>query len=839
MPFALDQLFHNTGLLLGAGLAIVPILLHLLMRAKPKKLMFPALRLLQSRRKTNSRRLRLRHWWLLLLRILVILLIVLAIARPHLPAANYSLTASETLTLLGILAVAVGVYSFLMHRWRTAQVPQHELVYRRSLLRTGTGGAIFLLILLAVFWPYQRRISAEVEAPNVEVTEDLPFSAVFLFDTSLSMEYRYEGKTRLEFAKKTATDYIESFHKNSRVAVGGTQTHEPLSFREDLTVAKTDVSALETSPISVPLNQRLREAVQLQKTDLARTLDSQADLAEDDRQDQYFRAIFVFTDLSQSSWQKSAALSLRKELERQQFVQVYLIDVGVDDPQNAAVDAIKLSSQTLPENLGDPVQLTVSLSASGSRKIQQAVRIRVPDADGRLFEQKRNVTLIPGQVATETFTLTNLVRPVAQGRVELIKDDPLDNDNKQFFTIGSPPPPPPPPPAQKILILSGHRHDDDYLALPLLAKDPKLGRPLFEVDQHLESWLETHLDQLKTYDAVCLVNVLNPTETMWNALAEFTEQGRGLAIFLGHKDIHFTAYNTPTAQKVVPGELIVVRNFDTPETLSISEKTHGEHPVFKRLCAWQGDAGFSQLPVFKCWRVKPAENATVAAWFTNQHYPVPTPALIERGFGKGRVAMLTTGVTRKKNELNWSDLTNPGFWGFLVFAHDLMKSLNPLPALPADPDNAFNIQVGEPAHIFLNPDHKMQTYLFRTPAGTQTEHTLPQKNRLLSLTDTNTAGHYLVLDAGDSDFQSGFSVNVNSEALKLKKLSTMELDEFFGEDRNPISRNLEEMEQNVNLKRVPVELFPQVLALVILAFCAEHLVSNRFYEAEQSPTPDA
>src|SRR5687767_15010704 len=80
----------NPAILYGLGLALIPIILHFLLRTKPKKLLFPALKLLQARRTMNVRRLRLRHIWLLLLRIAVIGLLVLAIARPSLPAADYT-----------------------------------------------------------------------------------------------------------------------------------------------------------------------------------------------------------------------------------------------------------------------------------------------------------------------------------------------------------------------------------------------------------------------------------------------------------------------------------------------------------------------------------------------------------------------------------------------------------------------------------------------------------------------------------------------------------------------------------------------------------------------------
>jgi len=74
--------FLHIALLSGAGLIVVPIILHLIMRRKPKLLEFPALRFIQKRHDTNQRRLRLRHLLLLLLRAGAIALLAMALARP-------------------------------------------------------------------------------------------------------------------------------------------------------------------------------------------------------------------------------------------------------------------------------------------------------------------------------------------------------------------------------------------------------------------------------------------------------------------------------------------------------------------------------------------------------------------------------------------------------------------------------------------------------------------------------------------------------------------------------------------------------------------------------------
>lgn len=63
------------------ALITIPVLVHLIMRRKPKTLPFPAFRFLVQKRRTNLRRLRLRHLLLLALRILLIVCIGLALVR--------------------------------------------------------------------------------------------------------------------------------------------------------------------------------------------------------------------------------------------------------------------------------------------------------------------------------------------------------------------------------------------------------------------------------------------------------------------------------------------------------------------------------------------------------------------------------------------------------------------------------------------------------------------------------------------------------------------------------------------------------------------------------------
>src|SRR5476649_980504 len=82
-------------LLGGLLLAGLPVLLHFLIRKKPKTLLFPAFRFLVLKRRSNTRNLRLRHLLLLLLRIGLVALVCFALARPRLLNESLGLISRE------------------------------------------------------------------------------------------------------------------------------------------------------------------------------------------------------------------------------------------------------------------------------------------------------------------------------------------------------------------------------------------------------------------------------------------------------------------------------------------------------------------------------------------------------------------------------------------------------------------------------------------------------------------------------------------------------------------------------------------------------------------------
>lgn len=90
-------------LIVGAVLAGLPILLHLIMKQEPKRLPFPALRFLKQRRRTNQRKMRLRHLLLLAMRVLLIVLFALALFQPTLQSEGLVISGEQPIAAVFVL----------------------------------------------------------------------------------------------------------------------------------------------------------------------------------------------------------------------------------------------------------------------------------------------------------------------------------------------------------------------------------------------------------------------------------------------------------------------------------------------------------------------------------------------------------------------------------------------------------------------------------------------------------------------------------------------------------------------------------------------------------------
>ena len=95
--------FINGLMLAGLGALAIPILIHLLLKRKQRRLRFSTLRFFTRQEEKSSRRRRLRHWLLLALRLLIVLLLVLAFARPFLTESHSARAAQNRRQVIFLL----------------------------------------------------------------------------------------------------------------------------------------------------------------------------------------------------------------------------------------------------------------------------------------------------------------------------------------------------------------------------------------------------------------------------------------------------------------------------------------------------------------------------------------------------------------------------------------------------------------------------------------------------------------------------------------------------------------------------------------------------------------
>ena len=802
----------NPAILYGLGLAVIPVILHFLLRTKPKKLLFPALRLLQTRRTMNVRRLRLRHIWLLLLRIAIIGLLVLAIARPSLPAADYTPNRNELLTLAAIVGAAVFAYWGMLAYWRRTRLPNHVVTYRRSMLRGGTILTAIILALLLFAWPYQRRISAEISGPLPDIARHLPIAGVLLFDTSTSMEYRYENRTRLEVAQQVAGSYLETLASGSRIAVADTAGDAPVLFQADLIGAQSRIRAQKPSPVSYPLNERILAAIRLQEDDLKRTIALQDSVPENARTDRYLREIYVFTDRARSAWQIGQSKQLREEFARLPWLSVYIIDVGVEKPMNASIPALELSSETV--SIGGQVRVKVTVATRGMEQAERVVELSLENEQGQPVKQGEKSLAVAGEAGAQAeFVLPGLTGTVRRGEARLVSSDPLTADDVRYFTIAVRQP-------RRVLVVSDRR-DEAAAWMEAIAPSElqRSGRAPYEIE-----WMSaTNLADadLAKFAAISLINVRTPSEDVWRKLARYVEEGGGLAVLLGMSNndepLPSVYYDVAPAQEILPARLLASLDFRPAAYLDVRNLSH---PLLRKFDDYNaGELRGAQIARY--WQVEPNAGTSVIARFTDRK---ESPALLERAHGRGRTVMFTTAASLG----SWNDL--PLGWSFVVLANEMMHYLTRASA------QQYNYTAGDDAVVELNPDLKLQRYLLAKPGLEQVPGTVPQNATTLIIERPDQVGHYEVIAAADQPaFNAGFSVNLPASESDLTPLETSDFDEFFGENRYRVAKDLENLERVISDRRLGQEMFSYVLLFVIAVFVAEHFVSNHFYDAEQAP----
>ena len=801
----------NASLLFGMGLATLPVILHMIMRSKPKRIEFPALRLLKSRKVSNSRRMQLRHLLLLILRSLLIALLVLAIARPSLPAARYGLRWWEWLILTVTAAASVATYFWFTRRTAAKQAASVDLKERRGKMRMWCvlGGAMAAMIAVGI--PWGLRVRAELASPRNEATEDVPIAAVFLIDTSVSMNYRQENKTRLEQAREVVREHLGRFPAGSRAAIAGLNIDDDIVFQADLSGAAARLDTLETTTVPDSINRRLKAAIQFQMDDRAQ---EQERLGTGSNSDNHAREIYVLTDFSKIAWRDPDESGLSDALKAASWLQVYLVDVAVQQPINTSISHLTLSEETSVAGRDLLLTMTVS-STTGAPTVAKVETVLFENGVETPAGAPQIVKIENGSQQVQATLRISGTKPFVDGILRLTSADPLPEDNVRSFTCGVRAKP-------NVLLISDRLEESLYLRNAMQPTQlEQQGIKFCECTSVTTAQAEQQT--LSNYDVVMLINCQRPAELLWNNLRNFASVGGGVFVVAGSDRIQAGSWMVSSAKELLPGTPLVKVNFNTQA--GNFKVVNPQHPLTREFA--QDEAArveLSRAAFDRCWALDADPTATTLLAFTG---PGDRPALMERTIGQGRCLMFTSALDNLRDGgSKWNNFVADN-WSFLMLTDKILQYLT------GASSTKRNYVAGETIEIPVPASQRFDQYLLRRPGLRQTRGSMSPEESSALITDATDVGHYRLKPfEARSQFEAAFAVNMRDEESNLEKIRDDQLNGLLAGGNVAIVHEAQELQRAVRMGRLGIEVFPVLMGLVILIFCAEHLMANFFYDEE-------
>lgn len=710
--------FVTPFLLAGIALIAIPIVLHFVMRHKPRRIEFPALRLVQRRQQSSQRRLRLQHLLLLALRVGLLALLVLALARPSMKFSS-------------------GMFG----------------------------------------------------------SQESPVAAGLVFDTSIRMEYRQENRTRLDQAIELGSWLLQQFPRESQIAVVDSRSG-PVAFQVDRSAADQRVERLDITAAATPLLDRLRQTIELlAKSDLAR------------------KEVYVFTDLTKAAWPEAGLKQLRRTIEELPTgVSLYLIDVGVTDPQDYRLDSLRLSDQVLATDEPARIQATFArVGPEGEREIE----LYLFDEDQKPVRRAQQIVSIPKDDALDIdFSLSDFQPGLNQGFLKIVGQDALEIDNQLYFSVEVKRP-------WHILVVDpGKPHAYAKFMTEMLSPEllRRQGRVRFECETILQSQLPQ--TDLENYDAVCLLDPTPIGAETWQKLADYVRAGHGLAIYLGRNAKPDENFNGLDAQELLPAPL--VRQARTPQDnpTHLAPRTYS-HPVLQPFQELTDTIPWADTPVDRYWQLGDlAKGVDVIIPYSDDR-----PAILERSLGQGRVLTMTTPASDVANRDPWNLLPTADPWPFLILTHRMMLYL------VGATDIQLNYTAGQSAIVPIDLNRNYKSYLLTPPDGEGIPIGVAPRQNFLNVPNTEQPGNYRIEAGGRAGVSLGFSVNLTRESTDLTRVTPKYLQEKLDPVKFALARNQTQIRRDVDIARVGRELFTMLILLTALFLAAEHVVANRFYKA--------
>lgn len=836
--------FLNASLLAGLLAAAIPIVVHLMSRRQPRRVVFPATRFLKNQLESSRSRLRVQRWWLLALRILAVVAFAVALARPQIETAMSSRWLS-----IGLLAVLGAV---LLAMAAVAVV--------RGLapgLRYGLTAAGVLTLLAALI---ASGVSAASSTP-VSVTDQSPVALAIVIDNSIRSGRLQTGTSSdiapvdgqparvIDVAREHATWMLSRYPSDSRFAIID-RSPRPAAFTLDVASANRQIEKTEPLALTRPLTERIDAAVRLvRSSELPR------------------RMVMVITDLTQQSfaeqqWQDAQIAEL---LAQDPPIRLQILDVGSPAAGNRQLGQLTLSDPSPPRLTPSAISTVISVDGpqppeSNTVTVEMQLYDTAADSAAGLPVIRDSQTVLPPLRSVDRMTVnlsstaTRVVLSVPplelgthHGHVQILGEDELPIDDRRYFTLQV-------RPAVSILIVAADRDSADVigsaLTAPLAPTDP-----LAEYQIEVSEWLPNDRQAYHRYAVILLVDPDAPSPAATADLQAYLEHGGNLISLLGpalHGGQPATA-----APPAYPAGL--VRRWRVPEPGSFLEIAQPTHPAVAPFTDIAGGVPWNAFRISQYWQLTPDAGDLVIMRYAGTDHPALVQRLasgeaaepgISRGAGGGSHLILTTplpalvGPARAWNEL----FSGSDAWPAFLLLRGMVQSLveqgrgthnlmiSDLPSIPI-------ARSAEPANNSDTPDDSEARATAAT-GGSETLQDVPVQmfpprgpavplrasGELVTIGNVDWPGTYWLRSP---DGQTGFSINLLPGQTDLSRIDPEQLDRWLGAENYDLVRDREALREAEGRGEPTRPLYSWILMIMAAALVLEQILANRFYASSR------
>ena len=539
---------------------------------------------------------------------------------------------------------------------------------------------LILLIGLALSRPVLSRLAGSLLGSQV--------TAVIILDNSYSMGMSDGTMTRFDKAKRAAEQALDTMPAGSSTAV----------------VLASDIAQAVIPEPTFDLNLARRTLRGARLTDRATDLAPALNRAIDTLQRRMLvrGEIYLLTDGQSSGWRQLAQMQKNLEAVKNK-IRAHIVLVGEHEDHNLGVSELRLASGLTP--VKQPLRFEVRVTNYGKEEARD-VRVTL-NVDSDPPSDEFAIDMVPPG-GTKAVSLFGKLRTEGFHSVTArISEDRLPADDKRTIALRA-------IKEVRVLLVDGEpgaepRDSETFFLRHALVPVAPSEAVNYFIKPTTITGTELAAARLDDFDAVVLANVAEFPETTARNLENYLRRGGGLVIFPGAR-VNTAFYNDTLAKKfkILPATFGAPRGqADQDEKFFALQEKNFEHPI---VSIWN-DPASGTLSSAHFYRVfdlvlvpftKPPTNNTAQASIDKKTSPASSsviapdagepkiilryadgkPAVMERDFGLGRVAMFSSTASTK-----WNDL--PVRLYFVPLIH------RTLGALVQRQDEGLNLRVGD------------------------------------------------------------------------------------------------------------------------------------------------